>query len=230
VHETVGGEDYSCGSSPFDEEGHEVLRLRARRGGVDLAGVAERGLVAVVAIGDEQRRGGDLLRDRAYRIGVRHLREHVPDAVLRLELADDPGRLQGRAQGVRRIAVQHEARAQVRPRGAESLRRSSLGPESVRSWGSTAAGEKGNQLHEGEEAAARDRLRVPRRPRREGLVVAVERRLVVAHQDPAGAEVREQGGGPGVLRVAFALGEDEADDVVRIAGGELARCAASMTS
>jgi hypothetical protein len=78
-----------------------------------------------------------------------------------------------------------------------------------------------HELHEREETAARDRLGARFAGRRERLVVAVERGLVVAHENLLGDEALEQLGGVRVLRVALAFRQDQPNDVVRIARGEL---------
>ena len=110
-----------------------------------------------------------------------------------------------------------------------SLRRSSFGPESVRSCGRTMPSIERHELHEAEEAAARARLAAARR--RERLVVAIERRLVVANERAFLAPRLRR------ARAAFVYfaspspsGRISFTTLFGCRAASSARCAASMTS
>ena len=80
---------------------------------------------------------------------------------------------------------------------------------------------EGREAHEGEEAPAprgRTLGRLTRGAKR--LIVAVERGLLVAHENALGAPAREELCGVRVLGVPFALGQDQPHDVVRVPRGE----------
>jgi hypothetical protein len=148
-------------------------------------------------------------------------REGVVDAVGRGELGERLRGVERRVELAARIAVEHEARAQVGPGRPEQLQPVFLGSRQgplVR---------KDDALREGDEPYQREKsapLRGGARGltgRAKRLVIAVECGLVVANEDPLGAPAREDVRGIRVLGVPFPFREDEPHDIVRVPGGEL---------
>ena len=219
----VRREDNEVRVISVNEEGHEVTMLGSRRrvGMIrcHLVCVVNRGLVAMVTVRDEKGALGDPFDQRDDRVASCNFGDRVVHAILRGELREQRAGLQRSVQRPARIAVEHEPGAQVRAGRAKELEAILLGPaERALVRQDDALGER-HEANEGEETSTRDRLSSTRRQER--LVIAVERSLGVAHEDARLRPVTKRLGGVRVLRVSFALRQDETDHVVRVARGEL---------
>src|SRR5258708_1712085 len=96
------------------------LYRRAQRG-IDLLGVSERGLVAMVSVGDEERALGDVVGDGPHRLWARYLGEPVLHVVGGRKASDELARFERTVEQAVRIPIEHETRRQVGPSGAEQL-------------------------------------------------------------------------------------------------------------
>ena len=111
------------------DEAHQHVAVRALA--ADLVGVDARGLVAVVAVGDQQLGVAERVLDRGDRVGVGDPPEPVRGALVVGRLA--PGlaadvRLERRPGRAARVGVQSEDRGEVRARGARQPEAVLLGP------------------------------------------------------------------------------------------------------
>ena len=223
MHQPVRREHDQVGVVAVAEEHHEVAVLGPRdgrcRGRIDLLGVPERGLVAVMPVGDEQRARLDVVDDGPHRLGRAHLGERVLDAVRGLERGHHLGGVQRAVEHARRIAVEHEAGREVGLRRAEELEPVFLRPRECALVGQHHAIGEGDHAHQCQEAAARAPCAAARRL--EALIVAVERGLLVAHEHPVGAPAGQELGGVGVLRLALPFRENQPHHVVRRTGHQL---------
>ena len=162
VHVPVRREDDEVRVVAVGEEGHEVAVLAAAGAAaarspaaLDLLASSERRLVAVVPVGDEERRARDALDDGAHGVARAHLRERVMHAVRRRELGERLGRIERRVELAARVAVEHEAGAQVGPRRAEQLQPVFLRARERALVRQHDALRERHEAHEREEPAAR---------------------------------------------------------------------------
>jgi hypothetical protein len=214
----VGGEDGEARVLERDEA-HEhvaVLALAA-----DLVGVDARGLVAVVAVGDQQLGLGE----RVDRGGDGAAVPDAPDAVLGAVIVQDLAPRHGLSVGregaprrSRRVVVEAEDRRQVGARGAREAEAVLLRPGVRALVGADAAGAVVLDPDAGEEALAGVAVAV-----RPGVVLGErpQGRLRIPDQDLLALPVAEQLGGVGVgVEVAVGFGQVDFHDVVRRAGGQ----------
>ena len=174
--------------------------------------VHARGLVAVVAVGDQQLGAGQRRAHRLRRRRVGDAPQAVRGAVLVGDLGPRLARQVRRERAPRRpggVVVEREDGGEVRARGAREPQPVLLRARVRALVRPDAAGPVVLDLHAREEAVARAAAAV-----RPGVVLRErpQRGRVVAHEDPVRAPALEHVGGVGVRVVA--LREVDLDDVV----------------
>ena len=214
----VGGEDGEAGVLERDQA-HQHVAMAALA--ADLVRVDARGLVAVMAVGDQQlgvaQRVGDLGRG----VLLRHAPEPVLGAVLVGHVAPRHAFGVGghRApRGAGRVVVEREDGGEVRPRRAREPQAVLPRPRVGALVGPDAPRAVVLDTHAREEPAAGVGVAV-------GAAVVLrerpQRRRGVAHEDLLRLPRGEQPRGVGVrVEVAVGPGQVDLDDVVRRAGGQ----------
>ena len=212
----MGGEDGQTRVLERDQA-HQHVAVAALP--AQLLGVDARGLVAVVAVGDQQLGVTQRLGDRGRRVLLRHAPEPVLGAVLVGHVAPRHGLGVGRERTPHRavrIVVEREDGGEVRPRGAGQPQPVLLRPGVGALVRADTAGPIVLDAHAREDTAAREGGAVG------AGVVLRERpqgRLDVAHEDlfrlPPGEQRRRMGV---LVEVAVGLRQVDLDDVVGRAG------------
>jgi hypothetical protein len=192
-----------------------VLALAA-----DLLGVHARGLVAVMAVGDEQLGGGERLLEGLDRGGIGHAPEPVDRAVVVGQLADGIGGRQHGCGGADRVVVEAEDGGEVRSGRACEAQAVLLGARVGALVRADAPGAVVLDAHTREDAVAGQRATIGA-----GVVLreGPQRGLVVAHDGALGLPALEDRRrlGIGVPPARPTLGQVDAHDVVGRAIGEL---------
>ena len=225
-HDPVGRQHRELLPGRVHEQRQQVIEgrvLLARPGHPSLVAVAERGLVAVVAVGDDDRPGAGG-RDQRLEVGRRVAigRDH-PESVANVVLVGDVGRrgaagdrVQDRPAGRTRVVVQDDDRARVDARRPQQL-------VAVLARGRERPLVRLHARPGPERLEPQPREESPLRPDDIGpghairLLVDVDRRMRVLVQRPVRAPRGERAGRPPVavveLIARLVAGQVEADDV-----------------
>jgi len=209
-HEAVRGEDHHALLLHVCQVGEDVLRGLVP---ALLVAVLERGLVAVMAVGDDDGLGRERCFDARDRGGIRHPPELVPAVHVDDRLAERPDEL---AHRLARARVEAEDRAQVGGRGEQDREAVGLGAGERALVRADDARAELLEPEPAEEAVAPAARAVGQA---EALGVEVDRRRRVAHEEPARHPLAERARRRGAaIRL---LGQDEPDHVVRAPRVEL---------
>ena len=133
----MGGED---GQAGVVETGQRHQRVAVRALVADLLRVGAGGLVAMVAVGDQQLGVGQLLRDRGVDLGVGDAPDAVDGAVVVVTSPQGASAIAGSTSGQASALVSEKIGERLWRVARVRSRRSCFGPGWVRSWGRTRPG------------------------------------------------------------------------------------------